>query len=90
MHFESTGNKTTNLASTSSAKKIRDLRIPLPALRRQHEIVNEISSMALSAESVLEALARQRALLAERRSALITAAVTGRIDLATGRGADQS
>lgn len=38
-YFESTGNKTTNLASTSSSK-IRDFNIPLPSIDKQRRIAD--------------------------------------------------
>src|SRR6266498_2618744 len=76
IHFESTGTKTTNLASTSSSK-IRDLRVPLPALPEQRAIVKATRSALASIEALGAAIARQRTLLTERRQALIAAAVTG-------------
>src|SRR6266508_1058208 len=82
IHFESTGNKTTNLASTSSSK-IRDLRVPLPALPEQRAIVKATRSALASIEALGAAIARQRTLLTERRQALIAAAVTGQFDVTT-------
>ncbi|MEV6924534.1 restriction endonuclease subunit S [Dactylosporangium sp. NPDC051485] len=83
-HFERTGTKTTNLASTSSSK-IRDLRIPLPALVQQRAIVEAATSALAEVEASMKMMARQRAVLAERRQALTAAAVTGRLDVTTGR-----
>ncbi|GAB3878185.1 hypothetical protein [Microbispora bryophytorum] len=83
-HFESTGVKTTNLASTSSSK-IRDFRIPLPGMSEQRAAVKEVDSK-LTAVSQFECqIARQLKLLAERRQALITAAVTRQIDVTNAR-----
>lgn len=77
-YFESTGTKTTNLASTSSSK-IRDFRIPLIDLADQARIMHEMNSWLAGISKVRAARTLQRALLAERRQALITAAVTGGI-----------
>ncbi|MBV9855564.1 MAG: restriction endonuclease subunit S [Streptosporangiaceae bacterium] len=77
-YFESTGTKTTNLASTSSSK-IRDFRIPLIDLTDQARVVRETESWLEEVTKVQAVLTLQRALLAERRQALITAAVTGGI-----------
>lgn len=58
---------------------IRDLVIPLPPIDEQGRIVADISEglAAITAEHALRQ--KQRAVLAERRQALITAAVTGGI-----------
>jgi type I restriction enzyme, S subunit len=77
-YFESTGTKTTNLASTSTSK-IRDFRIPLIALPDQARVVRETDSWLEEIAKVKAVLTVQRTLLAERRQALITAAVTGGI-----------
>jgi type I restriction enzyme, S subunit len=77
-YFESTGTKTTNLASTSSSK-IRDFRVPLIALEGQACVVRETHAWLEDIAKVQATLTHQRALLAERRQALITAAVTGGI-----------
>jgi type I restriction enzyme S subunit len=77
-YFESTGTKTTNLASTSSSK-IRDFRVPLISLTDQACIVRETNAWLEEIAKVQAGLTQQRILLAERRQALITAAVTGGI-----------
>ncbi|WP_200210384.1 restriction endonuclease subunit S [Micromonospora coerulea] len=82
IHFESTGNKTTNLASTSSSK-IRELRVPLPPISRQRAVVAEVKAALAAIEAIASAVRCQRKLLAERRQALITAAVTGQFDVTT-------
>ena len=79
-YFESTGTKTTNLASTSSSK-IRDFRIPLIDLTAQARIVHETNAWLADISRVQAVLTQQRALLAERRQVLITAAVTGGITI---------
>jgi type I restriction enzyme, S subunit len=79
-YFESTGTKTTNLASTSSSK-IRDFRIPLIDLAEQARIYREMDAWLKEFAKVQSTLRRQSSLLAERRQALITAAVTGGISV---------
>jgi type I restriction enzyme, S subunit len=84
-YFESTGTKTTNLASTNSSK-IRDFKLPLIDIAAQTRVVSEIDGSLKNITKVQVALIQQRAILAERRQALITAAVTGQIDVATAQG----
>ncbi|MCK9894173.1 restriction endonuclease subunit S [Frankia sp. AgB32] len=86
-YFESTGNKTTNLASTSSSK-IRDFRVPLPDLPTQRELVKRIDGRLKAVSELNARLFNQIAALAERRQAVIAAAVTGRLEVATGRELD--
>lgn len=84
-YFESTGTKTTNLASTSSSK-IRDFRIPLPDVAEQARVFRETDAWLSDVAKLDAVLSQQSSLLAERRQALITAAVTGQIDVTTARG----
>lgn len=84
-YFESTGNKTTNLASTSSSK-IRDFRVPLADTTTQRSVVKAVDARLRSVSDFRDRLLQQLALLAERRQSLITAAVTGQIDPTTARG----
>lgn len=66
---------------------LQALRIPLPPLTEQRQIVADIRASNATIDAAADALDRQAALLAERRQALITAAVTGEIDVSTaGRG----
>jgi type I restriction enzyme S subunit len=88
-YFESTGVKTTNLASTNSSK-ILDLPVPLPRLDRQRAIVVDLGRQLEAVERVVKVIEHQMARLRERREALTTAAVTGQVDVATARGADPS
>lgn len=69
---------------------VRSLRIPAPSLHQQHGIVSTIESGEAQVKRQRQLLARRRELLAEWRQALITAAVTGQFDVATGRGVDLS
>jgi type I restriction enzyme M protein len=83
-YFESTGVKTTNLASTNSSK-ILAFPVPLPELDVQRHLVSTLSAHIELAERTLTAIDRQMTLLGERRLALITTAVTGQMD-ASGEG----
>ncbi len=60
---------------------IRSLRIPLPSLDEQAKITNYVEIATAELESLLDLSAHQVLLLQERRSALISAAVTGQIDV---------
>jgi type I restriction enzyme, S subunit len=62
------------------------LRIPLPPLDEQHRIVECIRVGNAAIDVAVDAIDRQLALLGERGHALITAAVTGEIDVTTARG----
>lgn len=64
---------------------LQTLRIPLPDLVEQHRIVEEIRDQNLKIDQLVDAVERQTVLLAERRQALITAAVTGQLDVTTAR-----
>ena len=75
-YFEMTGVRSTNLASTS-ASKVADFKVPLPSAEDQHRLVQEYQHEWEALENTRKAISRQMTLLAERRQALITAAVTG-------------
>jgi type I restriction enzyme S subunit len=62
------------------------LRIPLPPIPEQHRIVASIRADNSAIDSAVDVIDRQLALLSERRQALITAAVTGQIDVTTASG----
>src|SRR5690606_16763834 len=74
-YFESTGVRTTNLASTSSSK-ILGFPIPLPSVERQRSMVEEIRKKSEGIQRAISIIDKQLELLRERRQALITAAVT--------------
>lgn len=88
-YFEATGVKSTNLASTSSSK-VKSFPIPLISLAEQRKAVAEVNGSLAEASRLRTGLIRQIELLEERKRALITAAVTGQIDVTTARGADLS
>lgn len=84
-YFESTGSKTTNLASTNSSK-ILSFPVPLPPLQTQVRLVAEVQNSLDILGRTTARLDTQLRLLGERRQALITAAVTGQIDVSTASG----
>ncbi|HCA87248.1 MAG TPA: hypothetical protein DEQ61_18270 [Streptomyces sp.] len=84
-YFESTGSKTTNLASTNSSK-ILSFPIPLPTIEIQRDLTSQVQKRLQATTALRKLLGRQLALLTERRQALITAAVTGQFDVSTASG----
>ena len=61
--------------------RIGDLRVPVPSPERQRSIADHLDQRQAMYASLGSTLDRQVALLQERRQALITAAVTGQIDV---------
>ena len=64
-----------------SQRLISDLPIALPELNEQQEICDSLSGTLDSLSVLADGAHSAIALLRERRSALITAAVTGQIDV---------
>ena len=64
-YFESTGTKTTNLASTSSSK-IRDFRIPLASLDEQRRIADFLSAETDRIDALAKTYEAYKAAIAER------------------------
>ncbi|MFE4990388.1 restriction endonuclease subunit S [Streptomyces mirabilis] len=62
------------------------LRVPLPSLEEQREIVESIRQQHSRIDSLTDKVRRQIELLTERRQTLITAAVTGEFDVSTASG----
>jgi type I restriction enzyme S subunit len=78
------------LAQGSTHKTIyfpdaQSLKIPLPPLDEQRRIVDRIRAARSHSLLAEDASTRMNALLAEKRLALITEAVTGRLDMSTDR-----
>lgn len=67
---------------------IRRLRIPAPDARGQRLVLAAIREYEEHTRTQMALLNQRRKLLSERRQALITAAVTGQIEVATARGAE--
>ncbi|WP_078841117.1 restriction endonuclease subunit S [Streptomyces acidiscabies] len=62
------------------------LRIPLPPLMEQGEIVDSVRRQNRRVDVLMDKVRRQIELLKERRQSLITAAVTGQFDVSTASG----
>jgi type I restriction enzyme S subunit len=60
---------------------IEAIRVPLPSIDEQSRAVEEVWERLRPIDSAVDAIASQIDLLRERRQALITAAVTGQLDL---------
>lgn len=58
-----------------------DIELPLPSLAEQQEVVGRIDQQTAKIDTLIAETERFVELVRERRSALITAAVTGRIDV---------
>jgi type I restriction enzyme S subunit len=78
VYFEVTASKSTGIAHTSSTK-ITGFRVPLPPVDAQRQIAAAATEAVARINALREPALRQLAVLAERRQALITAAVTGGI-----------
>jgi type I restriction enzyme S subunit len=61
---------------------IASIRIPLPPVDEQDEIVERTWRTLRTIDRTTDAIERQIELLQEHRQALITAAVTGQLDVA--------
>lgn len=61
--------------------EVKFVKIPVPPLREQEEIANFVKNFSEEAESLIVEAGATMDLLQERRSALISAAVTGKIDV---------
>ncbi len=81
-HFQLTARKTTNLASTNSAN-IRDGPVPMPSLDEQAHVVDQARRKSDASAAALGAAESLACLLEERKRALITACVTGEIDVSS-------
>jgi type I restriction enzyme S subunit len=77
--FENEGNTSTIVHLT--AEKLRAHRFPWPSADEQDAIVRVLDREKLAVDEVTRALERQLESLQERRQALITAAVTGQLEI---------
>ena len=64
-----------------TAEKVERFRLPFPPIDEQRRIANEIDRETAEIDSMLADITELRDLLAERRAAIIAAAVTGQIDI---------
>ncbi|MFF3516167.1 restriction endonuclease subunit S [Streptomyces sp. NPDC002573] len=68
------------------AGNVRFMKVPVPALDAQRRVVARTEEIAKDTVTVERALSRRLRLQSERRQALITAAVTGQLDVSTASG----
>jgi type I restriction enzyme S subunit len=66
------------------AERVRGLPIPIPPIEVQRLVAKQLAAEVDRIEALSQRLQRQMELLGERRQALITAAVTGELDIAKG------
>ncbi|PAV27540.1 type I restriction enzyme S subunit [Tamilnaduibacter salinus] len=60
---------------------LKEVKIALPGIREQKGIVDEVEAKLAKSDALVDKAERSIALMKERRSALISAAVTGKIDV---------
>jgi type I restriction enzyme S subunit len=64
-----------------SERQVRAFRVHLPTLEEQDEVIAQIGRLMIATRAATTALRKHAELLREYRQALITAAVTGKIDI---------
>lgn len=79
-YFETTASKTTGIASTSSSK-IAAFKVPVLPLPSQEQVVDAVRCILATTDQAASTIGVQIDLLRERRRSLITAAVTGEIEV---------
>lgn len=67
---------------------VREARVPMPTLEEQVEIANRLDSVTRNLDELCEHVQEHIARLREYRSSLISAAVTGQLDLSTFKAAE--
>lgn len=83
LYFRSTSTQV-GIATTSSSK-VLDFPVPILSLKEQAAAVAHCQKATRSTNDAIDTLDRQLKLLTERRQALITAATTGHLEVATAR-----
>jgi type I restriction enzyme S subunit len=79
-YFTATSKQSTNLASTNS-NKVKNLPVPLPSLTEQDNILLSIRQGTERTDALITKVREAIDRLKELRAALISAAVTGKIDV---------
>ncbi|MFD9722769.1 restriction endonuclease subunit S [Streptomyces sp. NPDC059072] len=69
-----------------NSETVGSIKIPIPPEHEQAVIVSQLDADMMATTRLSRSLRRQTALLAERRQALITAAVTGQFDVSAASG----
>ncbi|WP_156960859.1 restriction endonuclease subunit S [Kocuria marina] len=80
IYFDQTARQSTNLASTNSTV-VKNFKLPAPPATEQRSVVERLDHEMLEMQEMLANANRIIDLARERRAALITAAVTGQIDV---------
>ncbi|WP_327730517.1 restriction endonuclease subunit S [Streptomyces sp. NBC_00487] len=75
-YFESTGTRTTNLASTNS-NKIQSFPLPLPPLEEQRRIIEYLDAETIRIDHLVSLFTKQRDLVNERERAALPLIVGG-------------
>lgn len=84
-YFERTRRQTTNLSATNSSI-VRAFRFTLPSVQVQEVLVDRLDEVTAKIDALIAKAEEFIALTRERRAALITAAVTGQIDVSGEAG----
>ena len=84
-YFTATSKQSTNLASTNSTK-LRNLTLPVPSRQAQDRIVEFVESQGSMIDGLIAKVREAIDRLKELRAALISAAVTGKIDVRADEG----
>jgi type I restriction enzyme S subunit len=79
-YFRVTAKKTTNLASTNKGT-VGNFPVGLPSLDEQHRVTAYLDEETAKIDTLIAKVQRHIELAKERRSALITAAVTGQVNV---------
>ena len=80
LNFYSVAKQSTNLASISSSN-IKDLKVLVPPVEERHKIMIFLNDRLSKMDALIQKSNYSINLLKERRTALISAAVTGKIDV---------
>jgi type I restriction enzyme S subunit len=79
LHANSTGSTALGI----KVDRLKALQVPVPSLETQAAIASRLERAHSQGRQLIERLSAQSSLLKERRQALITAAVTGRMDISS-------
>ena len=74
------------MANNLPTATVTNLLVPEVPLTEQQQVVSDLDNLWSATQRTAQTLRHQVSVLAERRQALITAAVTGQIDVTTARG----
>lgn len=88
-HFFQVAKQSTNLASISSTN-IKETPLVVPPPEERAAIMSHVGSMVSRMARATELAEKQKLLLQERRAALISAAVTGKIDVRNWKAPDMN